>query len=537
MAHVLTGHNAPRFLNANSRFLVVDDFETMRQITAKQLRSLGAQHIVMAKDGVEALKVLRSQPVDIILSDWNMPVMNGLELLQAVRADDKLRRLPFLMVTAEAERPRIEQAVASGVTGLVLKPYTPNQLLDRIEKALTAQPRKQAPAPGAAGSAPAEVSTQAATAKAPQRRERPTLLMVDDTQDNLLLLSHMFKDEYRVRLAINGQKALEICQSDDPPDLVLLDVMMPGMDGFEVAQRMREHPTSETIPIIFVTAMTSQDARMRGMDLGAVDFITKPVNPDVLKPRVRNFMRYVNMRRELQSDFDDMVESARLREDVDQITRHDLKGPLAGAVGVLQALLGDPTLNDAQISQIKLAEEALVHVMGMVNLSAELFKIETGRFTLNAAPVDVLNILRRLVEIDRATFSSKHVNISVDTDVPVGQPQPMARGDAMLCYSLFQNLLKNACEAAPVGTQVTVRLFDTAPLRIEVANRGAVPVAIRERFFDKFVTHAKSGGTGLGTYSARLLAEAQNGSVDMAVSDEADTTTLTITLPRSSTPA
>lgn len=225
-------------------------------------------------------------------------------------------------------------------------------------------------------------------------------------------------------MAKGGVEALEICQTDDPPDLVLLDVMMPGMGGIEVAQRTREHPTSETIPIIFVTAMTSQDARMKGMGLGAADCVTKPVNPDVLMHRMRNFMRYVNMQRELQSDVDDMVESARLREDVDQI---------------------------------KAVEEALVHVMGMDNLSAELFKIETGRFTLNAATVDVLNILRRLVEIDRATFSSKHVTISVDTDVPVGQPQPMARGDAMLCFSLFQNLLKNACEAAPVGTQVMAR--------------------------------------------------------------------------------
>lgn len=536
MAHVLTGHNAPRFLNANSRFLVVDDFETMRQITAKQLRSLGAQHIIMAKDGLEALKVLRSQPVDIILSDWNMPVMNGLELLQAVRADDRLRRLPFLMVTAEAERPRIEQAVASGVTGLVLKPYTPNQLLDRIEKALVAQPRKHTPAPGAAGSAPAEAPAQAA-AKAPQRHERPTLLMVDDTQDNLLLLSQMFKDEYRVRLALNGQKALDICQSDDPPDLVLLDVMMPGMDGFEVAQRMREHPTSETIPIIFVTAMTSQDARIKGMDLGAVDFVTKPVNPDVLKPRVRNFMRYVNMRRELQSDFDDMVESARLREDVDQITRHDMKGPMAGVIGLVQGLLADDDLGRKQIEQLKLVEETMLQIMGMINLSSELFKIETGRFKLNAVDIDVVSILRRLVEINRATFSSKHISISVDTDVPLGQPQPQALGDAMLCYSLFQNLMKNACEASPEGSTISVRLFDTSPLRIEMTNHGAVPAAIRERFFDKFVTQGKAGGTGLGTYSARLLAQAQYGSVDMVVSDEANTTTLTVSLPRSAPPA
>ena len=278
--------------------------------------------------------------------------------------------------------------------------------------------------------------------------------------------------------------------------------------------------------------MTSQDARIKGLDLGAVDFITKPVDPGVLKPRVRNFMRYVQLRRELQSDYDDMVDNAKLREDVEHITRHDMKGPMAGVIGLVQGLLEDDAMGRKQIEQLKLVEETMLQVMSMINLSSELFKIETGRFQLNAAPVDVVGILCRLVDINRAAFSSKDITISVDTDVPVGQPQPMALADAMLCYSLFQNLMKNACEAAPEASQVKVKLLDTTPLHIEMTNRGAVPAAIRERFFEKFVTAGKTGGTGLGTYSARLLAQAQNGKVELAVSDEADTTTLTITLPR-----
>lgn len=79
-------------------------------------------------------------------------------------------------------------------------------------------------------------------------------------------MSSLFKDEYRVKIAHNGEKALSICQSDTPPDLVLLDIMMPGMDGFEVAQHLRGHPSSEHIPIIFVTAMTGEDARLKGME-------------------------------------------------------------------------------------------------------------------------------------------------------------------------------------------------------------------------------------------------------------------------------
>ncbi|MES2877878.1 MAG: response regulator [Pseudomonadota bacterium] len=511
-------------------YLVVDDFEAMRRVTANQLRQLGAEKIVTARDGREALRILRSQNVNVVLSDWNMPIMSGLELLKEIREDPKLFTLPFIMITAEAERPRIEEAIACGVTSMILKPYSPGQLMVRVEKALTWQPRRT---PTAAILASLATSPKAqAVSKVPPR---PTILIVDDTPDNLMLLSGLLKQEYRVRLAQNGVKALEICTSDDPPDLVLLDIMMPEIDGFEVAKRMREHPTSESTPVIFVTAMTSDDARLKGLDLGAVDFITKPIDPEVLKHRVRNFMRYVQMRKNLQAEYDDMVEMAQLREHVEHISRHDIKGPLAGVLGLLHSLIDDDSLGRKQLEQIRLIEQTSLQVLNMVNLSSELFKIETGRFKLNAVPVDVSDILRRIAEINRAAYSSKDLTISVDADVAVGDEMPQALGDAMLCYSLFQNLLKNACEAAPDGTKVSVKLFCDSLLRIVIENIGAVPAEIREHFFDKFVTSGKSGGTGLGTYSAKLLIEAQNGSIALTTSDENNTTTITVELPQANT--
>jgi CheY-like chemotaxis protein len=530
-------YNQPHVPTLDKRlfFLVVDDFEAMRRVTANQLRQLGAEKIVTARDGKEALRFLHSQPIDFVLSDWNMPVMSGLELLRVMRADPKLYTIPFIMITAEAERPRIEEAIASGVTSMILKPYSPAQLMTRVEKGLTWKPRALVTVDTATAANTTAVTRPKSSAvavevsKAPQR---PTILIVDDTPDNLMLLSSLLKEEYRVRLAQNGAKALEICTSDDPPDLVLLDIMMPDMDGFEVAKRMREHPNSESTPVIFVTAMTSADARLKGLDLGAVDFITKPVDPESLKYRVRNFMRYVQMRKNLQADYDGMVETAQLKEDVAHITRHDMKGPLAGVLGLLQNLIEDDSVGRKQMEQIKLVEETALQVLNMINLSAELFKIETGRFELKALPVKVGDILRRIAEINRTTYSGKDLTISVDTDVPVGEEMPQSLGDAMLCYSLFQNLLKNACEAAPDATKVSIKLYDQSPLRIVISNKGAVPVDMRDRFFDKYATSGKQGGTGLGTYSAKLLTEAQHGSIELAVSDDDNSTAITVVLPR-----
>ncbi|NRR29365.1 HAMP domain-containing histidine kinase [Oxalobacteraceae bacterium] len=162
----------------------------------------------------------------------------------------------------------------------------------------------------------------------------------------------------------------------------------------------------------------------------------------------------------------------------------------------------------------------MLQVTDMVNLSTELYKIETGKY-----------LLRRVVETARATYAGKQLVIAVDTDFDVGTDPPMGLGDAMLSYSLLNNLIKNACEAAPERSRVSAALFAGSPLRIEIVNKGVIPEAVRPRFFDKFVTDGKSGGTGLGTYSARLLARAQHGEVAFAVDDEEQHTTLIVTLP------
>lgn len=526
-------------------FLVVDDFDTMRKVTTAQLQSLGATEIVTANNGAEALRILEIQNIDVVLSDWNMPVMSGLDLLKTMRADAELYKLPFVMITAEAARERVAEAIACGVSDLIVKPYTADRLAERIEKALTWKPRR-IPAPGtpqaAATTSPPDADAlsrrtlPAVDGTSPRKAaRRPAMLIVDDTPDNLHLLTNLFTADYRIRIANNGERALEICCSDDPPDLVLLDIMMPGMDGFEVARRMREHPNAETIPVIFVTAMASEDARLKGLELGAVDFVTKPIDPNILKPRVRNFMRYVELRKQAQADYDDMLATARLREDVENITRHDLKAPLAGVIGLVQTLVKDTTIGREELTErLRMIEETALQVMNMVNLSSELFKIETGHFKLDPKPVAIQDILRRIAEISNAAFSEKHVTVSVETKAPEnGGKAPQALGDAMLCYSLFHNLVKNACEAAPANSQISITLCDQTPLRIEIRNQGAVPAEIRQNFFDKFVTEGKSGGTGLGTYSAKLLTEAQCGHLELDVSDEANTTQIAVVLPRS----
>lgn len=128
---------------------------------------------------------------------------------------------------------------------------------------------------------------------------KETVLVVDDNPQNIELLRHLLSDDYRVRVAMNGAKALEICRGLAPPDLVLLDVMMPVMDGFEVCRELKHNYTTKDIPIIFVTAMGDETDERMGLELGAVDYITKPISPAITLARVRTHLSLADRNRAL----------------------------------------------------------------------------------------------------------------------------------------------------------------------------------------------------------------------------------------------
>jgi CheY-like chemotaxis protein len=511
-------------------YLVVDDLELMRAVTVNQLRSLGCERIKVASNGSTALKTLRNGKIDVVLCDWNMPVMSGLDLLKTVRADSVLAATPFLMITAEAERGRIEEVIHAGVSGLLVKPYNAGSLRTRLEKVLAGPHRLVGAGANAVRTNPGPTPQQRRATEAPLAPSR--ILVVDDYPVSLKLMEQLFKDEYQVLTASNGAAALALCRDDPMPDLLLMDVLMPGMDGFEVVRQLHAQAETAQIPVIFVTGDENEEAKIKGMELGAVDFVLKSTDPKALRARVRNFIKFIDMRRQIQADFDAMLDAAMVREDVENTTRHDIKGSMAGIVGMVQSLVGAPDMPVKHANQLRLVEKTAQQVIDLVNLSGDLYQMEMGNFKLKAVPVNLGEILHRIVDLSRSTFSDKRLTVEVDTDTPLGTELPQALGVTNLCYSLFQNLIKNACEAAPPDSRVVVALRDEDPLRVLVSNSGVVPKELRANFFDKFTTSGKKGGNGIGTYSALMLAKAQNGSIAMDTSDENNRTELTVTLPR-----
>ena len=550
--------------------LVVDDIEVMRRLITKNLNSMGYSHILQAANGLEALDQLENNPIiAAVITDWNMPVMTGIDLLRLIRIHDKFRNLPVLMITAEVARHQVQEAAEAGVSEFMVKPFTMGNLQAKLDKILGISKRGEVEA----NVANHGVSATPGTSITPNAVEQPVfsssshigthhggagvepaaliitddlqarmtkqadILVVDDIADNIEVLVGLLQDEYKVRAAKSGESALKMLAGGKLPDLILLDVMMPEMDGFEVCRRLKANPQTAGIPVIFLTAVDDVTNVVQGFDLGAVDYVTKPANPTVLKVRVRNHLTRSRALLELQKQNQVMAENLQLREEVDRMTAHDLKNPIGGIINFTGMLLSDDMMTQDQKELLEAVDESAHSLLNMVTLSLDLFKMEQGTYEMQASRIDLVQIIRKILTEKNSEINAK--KITVTNTLPSSgledeeESKFQVQGDDLLCYSMFGNLIKNAVEAAPNGGKLNISFSYDGDGRgtVSITNSGAAPENIRASFFDKYVTAGKKGGTGLGTYSAKLLAKVQQGTIDMKADDNKNETTLTVTLP------
>ncbi len=225
---------------------------------------------------------------------------------------------------------------------------------------------------------------------------------------------------------------------------------------------------------------------------------------------------------------------ARLREDVERIARHDIKSPLTGIVGLARILLKDESLSERQRALVEAMGEAGEQVLALLNTSLDLLAMERGEFRPPREILDLSGLLGRVESRLDPLIRRKRLSLAYlrqGRPWPADEPCPVS-GDPLHLETLFANLLKNACEAAPSGSRISVSLEEVDGFReISIHNQGCVPAAVRGRFFEKYSTANKPGGTGLGTYSARLIARAHGGDVSMETS-ETEGTRVRVRLPR-----
>ncbi|MBF0376999.1 MAG: PAS domain S-box protein [Desulfamplus sp.] len=261
------------------------------------------------------------------------------------------------------------------------------------------------------------------------------------------------------------------------------------------------------------------------------------------------FFRDVTERRQAQE----------IREDVERIMRHDLKSPLNAIIGFPKVMIDNENLTDSQKKYLKLIMNAGQNMLDLINLSLTIYQIETGKYKYLTTQFNLLSVIRQCISDNVSLCSNKDIQIKLlinrqSDNIDIGLinnddkgnfdskddqtindgiielEKILFNGDRLLAFSVFSNIIINAVEASPSNEIVNIIIqYNSKLAKVLVHNKGAVPLNIRERFFDKYVTVGKPKGTGLGTYSAKLLAKIQGWNIEMKTSEE-DGTSLIVTI-------
>ncbi|MUG92672.1 response regulator [Scytonema sp. UIC 10036] len=336
------------------------------------------------------------------------------------------------------------------------------------------------------------------------------ILVVDDSPDNVFLVKTILEEEgYIVSTAENGVSALAELETSTC-DLVLLDLMMPGMDGYEVTKQIRGNKSLPFIPILLITAHDSPNVA-HGLDLGADDFIRKPVTVDELLARVRSLLR-------LKHTIDERDEIDLQRQDFVSRLTHDLRTPLVAADKMLmlfqQGALGN--LSDQMQEVIDIMARSNSNLLTMVNTLLEVYRFEAGRKTMAFQPVDIPNLLNEVVGELNPLAVDKGLALHLELSENSGTDKVMA--DRLELHRLFTNLVGNAIKFTDNGS-VTIHMTPASGsdefITVEVADTGSgISLEEQTTLFERFRQGShKSSGSGLGLYLSRRIVEAHQGTI------------------------
>jgi two-component system sensor histidine kinase/response regulator len=355
------------------------------------------------------------------------------------------------------------------------------------------------------------------------------ILVVDDVEQNLTAIEALLtRPGVKVLKANSGVAALEFLLVQEVA-LILLDVQMPNMNGFELAELVRGNPQTRDIPLIFMTAAINEPQRsFRGYQAGAVDFLYKPVEPDILRSKVNVFVELFAQKKQLSAQLEELRQALRVNEMFTAVLGHDLRNPLAAVLNGAELLLlmsGDQKVG-AVATRIRSSARRMEK---MVSQLLDVARIRAGGMALELSPGNYAQLCQRIAdELKQAGHANPvRIDASGSTD---GLFDPHRIGQVL------SNLLGNALQHGDAEGDVTVRIdgADADGVTLSIHNRGAMPAGVMEQAFTPFRPgrDARSQpGLGLGLYIAKYFVDAHGGSI-LLDSSEAAGTTFTIWLPR-----
>ncbi len=346
----------------------------------------------------------------------------------------------------------------------------------------------------------------------------PLILIVDDTRVNLQLLGKiLMKVNYELAIANSGYEALDMLR-EVKPDLILLDVMMPGIDGYEVCKTLKSSPETKNIPVIFLTAKSEKEDIVTGFEMGAVDYVTKPFNSAELLARVKTHLELKYARDLLAKQNEKLKQLNDLKNEFLGMAAHDLRNPIGSITTTLSYILEylGTNLTEKQVKFLRNIEKAGRYMNVLLNDLLDLTAIESGKLTLKLMEEDYINFLKENIVLNQMLADKKAITIDLNYEDNI----PYINFDRDKITQVINNLISNAVKFSHGDTKITVDIKSGEDFIItSVIDQGqGIPEQELPHIFKEFhrsTVKATDGekSTGLGLAITKKIVEGHGGKI------------------------
>ncbi len=341
------------------------------------------------------------------------------------------------------------------------------------------------------------------------------ILVADDEEKNRMLLRDILEAQgHQVALAEDGQQAIEKAFANQQ-DVVVLDVMMPKMNGYEVCRQLRTDARTAHLPILMVTALTDRADRLKGIQAGANDFLAKPIDAEEIRLRVKNAVLAKHLYDKVQDDYARLKELENLRDNLTHMIVHDMRSPLMSVSGAYDIIMDEQDrLSSTQKEFLIMGRHASRELIEMVTSLLDVSRMEAGQMPLNRIPCDIRSIALASVDSMTVLARKRKLTLSVTGD------SVSADVDHDIILRIFSNLLGNAIKFSPANGAIGIDISSTSTdVRVTVTDQGyGIPSEYQQRIFEKFGQvkcrkENKMYSTGLGLTFCKMAVEAHGGQI------------------------